>query len=132
MGQIAQIAEQHHRKWLPKAYAAVAPARRAAHFQEIEDEALRQIEELTEQLAGPATPGEPFADRAGLLRMARHNATEQVMRELVLVEPEPEMAPASMEEDAELTAALRDFADARDELARLEQAQRPKATAQSA
>ena len=85
MGRFAELAERHWRTHLPAGYAEIPD--RAAFFAELETEAERQVFELEDALAGPDVPGESFLEKAGRLRMARHTAEAQVMRELLLPEP---------------------------------------------
>lgn len=127
MGRLAYLAEQHYRRYLPHAYADITD--REAFFRELEDQAEAQIQELEDALAGPDVPGEEFWDKAGRLRMARHQAEEIVLPELILITPEDAASddaaserydpdtgiPLPPPEDEELAAAPRDFAEARDE-----------------
>lgn len=72
MGRIAILAEQHWRKYLPDAYTDIRDP--AAFFAELEDEAMRQIIELEDSLAGEPVPGESFLDTVGRLSAVRHAA----------------------------------------------------------
>jgi len=85
MGRYAELAERHWRTHLPAGFAEIAD--RPAFFAELEAEAERQVFELEDALAGPDVPGESFLEKAGRLRMARHTAEAQVVRELLLPEP---------------------------------------------
>jgi len=85
MGRFAELAERHWRTHLPAGYAEIAD--RSVFFAELEAEAERQVFELEDALAGPDVPGESFLEKAGRLRMARHTAEAQVVRELLLPEP---------------------------------------------
>jgi len=84
---IASQAWAHWEKWRPNELAQTAEPQ--AFFDELSREAQRQIEELAAHLAGPDRPGEPYMEHLGRLRMARFDATAAVMRELVLLPPEP-------------------------------------------
>ena len=48
-----------------------------------------RIDELADQLAGDAPPGEGYLARAGRIGQARRQAEEIVLTEMVLLEPEP-------------------------------------------
>lgn len=118
MGRLAVIAEQHWKEHLPKAYAALKD--KTAFFAEQEDEAERQIEELAETLEGEAPPDETYQQRMGRLMMARRDAESQVMREFLLPAPETTPEPENPI-DRQLDDAAAQFAQARDELAAMQQ-----------
>jgi len=52
-------------------------------------QAEQQIEELAAALAGDDPGGEDYLEKLGRLRMARFTAEAQVLRESVLLPPEP-------------------------------------------
>ena len=56
---------------------------------DIGQEAARQIDELTTELAGDGQPGEDYLARAGRLAAARSQAEEIVLPQQVLPPPEP-------------------------------------------
>jgi hypothetical protein len=121
MGRIAVLAEEHYRKFLPKTYAELSNPQE--FFQNLEDEADSQIDDLSDRLAGEDPPGEEFLAKAARLRSARQRAEELVMRETVLLDPatvEPEQEP----EDQELQTALTDFQEASTELAEMRSSQK--------
>ena len=70
-----------------QAYATIED--KAAFFMMLEDEAEVEIEALADALQGPDLPDEPFLDRVARFQGARRNAESQVMREIILVDPEP-------------------------------------------
>jgi hypothetical protein len=117
MGALAAMAEEHWRTVMPQAYAALPPARRAAVFEEIEEQAQAQIEEMADALAGPDRPGETFMARAGRLTEAEATARSTVIRELVLTEPtavrdgdaEALRVAAEDPDETALTEAIREF-----------------------
>lgn len=119
MGRIAAMAEAHWRKYLPEAMTMPDPA---AFFRAMETEAETAIALLEDQIAGPELPGESTADRAGRLRMARFEAEASVLREMVLIAPEPETATLESAagpqtpEDATIAEAMAEFAEARQAL----------------
>jgi len=84
---IAARARAHWQKWRPNELAQLADPQ--AFFEELSREAQRQIEDLGAHLAGQGPPGEPYLEQVGRLRMARFDATALVMRDLVLLPPEP-------------------------------------------
>lgn len=116
MGRMAELAERHYREFLPTAYAKIAD--KPGFFQMLEDTAQEQIDSLVDSLTEPPTPGETYQDAVARQTTARQMAESQVFREVLMPEPEstgePESDPAT---DAELTAALTEFREAKDSLA---------------
>ncbi len=92
MNQYAAMAERHWRRWLPSRVAAMEDP--ASFFSDLGEEVADQIEDLTMELAGDDPPGESYMDKVGRLNIARLRAEELVLRETVLLPPEP-----GMEED---------------------------------
>ncbi|GAB3866523.1 hypothetical protein GCM10029963_78970 [Micromonospora andamanensis] len=65
------------------------------------EQAAQQIEELARNLAGPDPAGEGYLDKLGRLNQARMAAEEQVLPELILIDPETnEISPASTQSPA--------------------------------
>jgi hypothetical protein len=114
MGSLAAQAERHYQEHLPTAYAQIKD--KATFFQQVEDEATQQIADLTDSLMEDPTPGETFQQAQARESTARSMATSQVMREVVLPEPEETPDPTEQQIDRDLTQALTDFEDARAEL----------------
>jgi hypothetical protein len=113
MGQMAAIAEQHWRTYLPQDYANLT--NRETFFQSLEDDAQTQIDQLMEVEEDRTVPGESFADRMGRLRAARQVAEERVFREVLRPEPTEPETPGSPE-DADLMAAYEEFQTLREQL----------------
>jgi hypothetical protein len=120
MSRFAGMAERHYRQWFPEQVAQMKDPE--AFFQGLEAEALDQIVELTESLAGTAPADEPFADRMARYSLARSNAEAVVIREVLLPEPDPTPEPLDPA-DQELATALADFEEARQELLSLQRQQ---------
>lgn len=87
MNQYAALAERHWRRWLPSRVAAMDDP--ASFFSNLGEEVAEQIEDLTAELAGDDPAGETYMDKVGRLNMARLRAEEAVLRETVLLPPEP-------------------------------------------
>src|SRR2546430_3138606 len=68
------MARSHWARWLPQQYAAISDP--DSFFWEIGQEAARQIDELTTELAGESQPGGGYLARAGRLAGARSEAEE--------------------------------------------------------
>ena len=81
------MARSHWARWLPQQYATISDP--DSFFSEIGQEAARQIDELTTELAGDGQPGEDYLARAGRLTAARSQAEEIVLPQQVLPPPEP-------------------------------------------
>jgi hypothetical protein len=81
------MAQRHWAQWLPRRYAAVREP--DSYFSTLGQEAARQIEDLTAELAGDDRPGEEYLAKAGRLTAARSRAEEIVLPERVLLAPEP-------------------------------------------
>jgi hypothetical protein len=82
------MARGHWQTWLPQRYAAISDP--DSFFSAIGQEAARQIDELTEQLAGAGQPGEGYLQTAGRLTAARSQAEEIILPQMILPEPETE------------------------------------------
>lgn len=90
MNQYAALAERHWRRWLPSRVAAMDDP--PSFFSNLGEEVAEQIEDLTAELAGDDPAGETYMDKVGRLNMARLRAEEAVLRETVLLPPEPGVA----------------------------------------
>ena len=88
MNKYAEMARSHWAAWLPESYAAIQD--RDSFFSAIGEEAARQVDELTDQLAGIGEPGEGYLERAGRLTAARQQAEEAILPQRVLPPPERE------------------------------------------
>ena len=81
------MARSHWARWLPQ---QVRDDQRSGQLLlEVGQEAARQIDELTTELAGDGQPGEDYLARAGRLTAARSQAEEIVLPQQVLPPPEP-------------------------------------------
>lgn len=101
MNRYAEMAQAHWSRWLPDRYAALEDPRE--FFSTLGEQAAARIEELTDQLAGPDSPGETYMGKVGRINNARTRAEEIVLTELILLRPEPEVLDA---EEAIEEAAL--------------------------
>src|ERR1035441_2405693 len=81
------MARSHWARWLPQQYARMSDPQR--HFSTMGQEAARQIDELTTELAGDSQPGEDYLARAGRLTAARSQAEEIILPQQILPPPEP-------------------------------------------
>lgn len=87
MNRYALIARDHWRVWLPHTVAEMANPE--AFFTDLGLRVENQVDSRTAKLAGPDITGEGYLEKLGRLRMARFDAEASVLRELVLLPPEP-------------------------------------------
>lgn len=93
MNHYGMMAQRHWQKWLPERYAAIEDP--DSFFLTLGEEVAQQIGDLGLDLAGDDPPGEGYLEKLGRLNMARLQAEEIVLKERVLLEPEPGADPAS-------------------------------------
>lgn len=82
----AAQARAHWSRWRPSEVAAMTDP--GAFFADLGLQAAEQIEETASRSAGPDVPGETYLQKLGRLRMAQFTAQQQVLRDLLLPEPE--------------------------------------------
>jgi hypothetical protein len=105
MNKYAHMAIRHWQTFLPDRLQAIPETERDSFFAQLGEQAAVEIERLQMQLAGPDAAGEGYLEKVGRLNMARLQAEEIVLRELILLEPthDPE------EEDDSLPAEDREW-----------------------
>ena len=81
------MARRHWARWLPQRYAMISDP--DSFFSALGEEAARQIEELTLDLAGDDQLGEGYLVKAGRLTAARSQAEEIILPQQILPPPEP-------------------------------------------
>lgn len=93
MNRYGSMAKTHWRQWLPKRYAALGDGR-DAYFTQLGEQVEHEIQVLTEALiardAAEERPGDDAEAKVGRRNMARFNAESDLIRELVLIDPEPD------------------------------------------
>ncbi len=87
MNTYGRLAQQHWAKWRPNQLRQIPDPE--TFFTELGQDVETQIEALEIALAGDDPGGEEYLEKVGRLRMARMTAESQVLREMVLLEPEP-------------------------------------------
>jgi hypothetical protein len=75
------IAQRHWARWLPRQYAAIGDP--DSFFTALGEEAARQIDDLTDELAGETEPGDSYLARVGQLVAARALAEELLLLQRV-------------------------------------------------
>ena len=88
MNEFGRMALDHWRRWRPTEFSLITDPQE--HFSTLGQQAQQQLIELTDQLAGPDPVGERYLSKVGRLNNANARAREVVLRDLVLVDPEPE------------------------------------------
>ncbi|HEX5302582.1 MAG TPA: hypothetical protein VFW50_36875 [Streptosporangiaceae bacterium] len=91
------MARQHWARWLPRQYAAIGDP--DSFFTALGEEVARQIDDLTDGLAGETGQGDSYLARVGQLVAARAIAEELILPQRVL--PQPELAAGDDQEDIE-------------------------------
>ncbi len=82
-------AMRHWAQWLPGRYAQIQD--REGFFARLGQQAADQIQDLMMDLAGDDPAGEDYLAKLARMNTARLEAEGQVLRELILLEPEPGM-----------------------------------------
>ena len=100
MNRYGRLAQQHWAKWRPNQLSQIPDPE--TFFTDLGEEVERQIEALEIALAGDDPGGEDYLEKVGRLRTARMTAESQVLREMVLLEPEPGHPEAEDPQDRDL------------------------------
>ena len=87
MNRYGRQAQEHWVKWRPHQLSQIPDPE--AFFSSLGLQVETQVDLLARDLAGDDPGGEGYLQRVGRLRMARLDAEAQVLRELVLLPPEP-------------------------------------------
>lgn len=100
MNWYGRLAQQHWAKWRPNQLSQIPDPE--TFFTDLGEEVETQIEALEIALAGEDPGGEDYLEKVGRLRNARMTAESQVLREMVLLEPEPGHPDAEDPQDRDL------------------------------
>ena len=87
MNHYGTMAQRHWARWLPERYAAIQDP--DSFFSALGEEVTQRLGGLMLDLAGDDPPGEDYLTKLGRLNAARNQAEEILLRELVLLPPEP-------------------------------------------
>lgn len=96
MNRYGERAMRHWATTDPERYRTIADPQ--TFFRELGEQAETEIQELAARLAGPDQPGEEYLQKVGRLNMARLQAEEAILTELVWIS-------GPQEESAEPTTA---------------------------
>lgn len=86
MNNYGQQAMDHWRTVAPARFAEIENPQ--TFFDQLGERILTRVSELSSSLEGPDLPDETYLQKVGRLRMARLQAEEVVLSELVWIEPE--------------------------------------------
>ena len=90
----SEIAKQHWTRTDPGRVAAIPDPE--TFFQQLGEQVESQVQDLAQTLAGPDQPGEEYLQKVGRLNMARLQAEERVLSDLVWISgPEQSEEPAT-------------------------------------
>jgi hypothetical protein len=89
MNKYAHMAISHWQKTDPDRYQQIPDSEREQFFSELGERAETEIQQLQSALAGPDPVGESYLEKLGRLNMARLQAEERVLADLILI-PGPE------------------------------------------
>jgi hypothetical protein len=94
MNKYGRMAIRHWETTDPDRLQQIPESDREPFFTELGERAEMEIQQLQDELAGPDPAGESYLEKVGRLNMARLQAEERVLAELILIPP-----PASSEPD---------------------------------
>ena len=94
MNKYGRMAMRHWEKTDPDRLRQIPASEREAFFAELGERAESEIQQLQDRLAGPDPSGEGYLEKVGRLNMARLQAEEKVLPELILIP-----APSQDEQD---------------------------------
>ena len=88
MNHYGAQARKHWQTYLPQRYATIEDP--SSFFSTLGEQAAEQIEQRTRELAGPDQPGEGYLGKLGRLNAAKQMAEEEILPELILIDPNAE------------------------------------------
>ena len=98
VNRYGMMARRHWARWLPRQYAAIGDPE--SFFTVLGEEVARQIDDLTDELAGETGQGGSYLARVGQLVAARAIAEELILPQRILPEPELTADDENDQEDA--------------------------------
>ncbi len=94
--QPGEATEEPATDWVTQTMRAIHDADPEAFFGQLGEQVESQVQELAQTLAGPDQPGEEYLQKVGRLNMARLQAEEAVLTDLVWISgPEEDEEPAT-------------------------------------
>jgi hypothetical protein len=89
MNHYGAQARKHWQTYLPNRYATISDPN--SFFSTLGEQAAQQIANRQIELAGPDQPGEGYLDKLGRLNAAKQQAEEEILPELILIDPETDL-----------------------------------------
>ena len=89
MNELGQIAQDHWKSARPISYQKIPPHQREEFFTDLGEQAQQELENLWMALAGDDQPDETQQQKEGRLNMARLQAREKVLAEMILLPEDP-------------------------------------------
>jgi len=89
MNKYGHLAMRHWQRTDPDRYRAIPDSEREPFFSQLGEHAETEIQQLQDALAGPDPAAETYLAKVGRLNMARLQAEERVLGELILI-PAPD------------------------------------------
>lgn len=110
MNKYGQLALEHWQRTKPQELSTIPDPE--DFFSTLGETAASQVDELTDQLAGPDPAGEGYLEKVGRLRMAKHRAEEMVLAELVYsTTPEQDEDDEDLDQESPAEAIMRRSAE---------------------
>lgn len=97
MNQYATMALRHWKKWLPNRYAALEDP--TTFFTQLGERAAATIADETTQAATRLPQQPDYLAAVGEWNALRNGIEERVLREMILIDPEPQMLEDDLEDD---------------------------------
>ena len=121
MNKYGHMAMRHWSQVDPARVAQIPDNAREAFFAQLGERAESEIQQLQDRLAGPDPPNETYLEKVGRLNMARLQAEEIVLPELILIAGSPAEEDENLEwasdpEGRTLAAEHREYLQYRREL----------------
>lgn len=91
MNHYGAQAQKHWQTYLPQRYATIPDP--SSFFSTLGEQAATAIEQRTRELAGPDQPDEGYLGKLGRLTAAKQMAEEEILPELILVDPATDSPP---------------------------------------
>lgn len=99
MNEYGMLAKTHWQRWLKSRYAAIDPSGREEFFQALGEQVAQRVADLQESLeTGLDWTSLGYLETVGRLNGIRAQAREIALKELVLLEPEPELVEMGYDE----------------------------------
>ncbi|MFG1804648.1 hypothetical protein ACGFI4_31345 [Micromonospora carbonacea] len=91
MNRYGAQAQKHWQTYLPQRYATIEDPN--SFFSTLGEQAATAIEQRARELAGPDLPDEGYLGKLGRLNAAQRTAEEEILPELILIDPATDGPP---------------------------------------